>query len=205
MPEVPAGDAGLAPLRIEDADIRLALDIDLPAPADQLLHELITSTPWRAEAITIYGKKIMQPRLVAWYGDAGREYAYSGVVLTPLPWTPLLLALRQQVQRLAGEPFNSVLLNYYRDHRDSIGLHSDDERELGPEPVIASLSLGATRVFVLKHKTRRELPPLRVELPSASLLVMKGPTQRCWKHGIDKMTRPCGPRVNLTFRRIIGG
>jgi alkylated DNA repair dioxygenase AlkB len=106
------------------------------------------------------------------------------------------------VQDLVHERFNSVLLNYYRDHRDSMGFHSDDERELGPTPIIASVSLGATRTFVLKHKTRPELKPIRLELPSGSLLLMKGLTQKNWKHGIDKQSKPCGPRVNLTFRQI---
>ena len=123
--------------------------------------------------------------------------------MEPLPWTDTLAKVRAVVQDLADERFNSVLLNYYRDHRDSMGIHSDDEKELGPTPVIASLSLGATRTFVLKHKARPELKPVRLELPSGSLLLMKGLTQKNWKHGIDKQSRPCGPRVNLTFRRIV--
>ena len=111
--------------------------------------------------------------------------------------------MRGVVEDLANERFNGVLLNYCRDHRDSMGFHSDDEKELGQAPVIASVSLGATRTFVLKHKTRSELKPVRLELPSGSLLLMKGLTQKNWKHGIDKQSRPCGPRVNLTFRRIV--
>ncbi len=103
-----------------------------------------------------------------------------------------------------GSSFNSVLLNYYRDGRDSMGLHADDEPELGPEPVIASLSLGATRNLYFRHRRCKELATVNVPLPSRSLLVMRGETQRNWKHGIRKVARPCGPRVNLTFRHIFG-
>ena len=181
-----AGEPSLELLSIEDADLR----------------ELIERTSWQSESITVWGKKHLQPRLTAWYGDAGKSYSYSGIDLDPLPWTKTLLQIREVVQKLAHERFNSVLLNYYRDHRDGMGFHSDDEPDLGPTPVIASLSLGATRTFILKHKFRRELKPVRLELPSGSLLLMKGQTQTFWKHGIDKLTKPCGPRVNLTFRRI---
>jgi alkylated DNA repair dioxygenase AlkB len=197
-----AGEPSLELLSIEDADISFAQHIELPAPADSLLRELIERTSWQSESITVWGKKHLQPRLTAWYGDAGKSYSYSGIDLDPLPWTKTLLQIREMVQKLAHERFNSVLLNYYRDHRDGMGFHSDDEPDLGPTPVIASLSLGATRTFILKHKFRRELKPVRLELPSGSLLLMKGQTQTFWKHGIDKLTKPCGPRVNLTFRRI---
>ncbi|GAA0742079.1 alpha-ketoglutarate-dependent dioxygenase AlkB [Ideonella azotifigens] len=198
-----ASEPALERLQIEDAEISFARQIDLGEPTDEVLRELIDSTPWRQEAVTIYGKKHLQPRLVAWYGDVGRTYSYSGISLEPLLWTDTLAKLRDIVQDLVNERFNSVLLNYYRDHRDSMGFHSDDEKELGPTPVIASVSLGATRTFVLKHKTRPELSPVRLELPSGSLLLMKGLTQKNWKHGIDKQSKPCGPRVNLTFRRIV--
>ncbi len=189
-------------LKIEDAEVWFAREVELGAPAQNFLDAFLGDTPWRQESVTIYGKKIPQPRLIAWYGDPGQRYSYSGIALEPLPWTTTLVEVRERVQTLSGEKFNSVLLNYYRDHRDSMGFHSDDERELGPTPVIASLSLGATRTFILKHKTRAELKPVRLALPSGSLLVMKGLTQKNWKHGIDKETTPCGPRVNLTFRRI---
>lgn len=197
-----ADEPSLEHLEIEDAEISFARQIDLGEPGKDVLLELVSDTPWRQEAVTIYGKRHMQPRLIAWYGDAGQSYSYSGIVLEPLPWTKTLSRLRDLVQDLVHERFNSVLLNYYRDHRDSMGFHSDDERELGPTPIIASVSLGATRTFVLKHKTRPELKPVRLELPSGSLLLMKGLTQKNWKHGIDKQSTPCGPRVNLTFRQI---
>lgn len=192
----------LARLEIEDADISFSRHVNLPVPHDELLNTFVTHTPWRSESVTVWGKVYLQPRLVAWYGDAGSSYTYSGITLEPLPWTATLLSVREVVESITGETFNSVLLNFYRDHRDSMGFHSDDEHELGPTPTIASLSLGATRTFVLKHKTRHDLKPVRIDLPDGTLLIMKGPTQRFWKHGIDKLSTPCGPRVNLTFRRI---
>ncbi len=199
-----ATEPSLERLNVENADISIARQVDLGKPADDLLWELIEDTPWRHEAVTIYGKKFMQPRLIAWYGDPGEKYAYSGIALEPLRWTPTLSRIQAIVEHLSNQRFNSVLLNYYRDHHDSMGFHSDDEKELGPKPVIASFSLGATRRFVLKHRTRRELKAIRIELMSGSLLLMKGTTQKYWKHGINKQTQPCGPRVNLTFRQIIG-
>ena len=188
---------------IEDADISFARSVVLPAPPDELLQDLITTTRWRSESVTVWGKVHLQPRLIAWYGDDGHQYSYSGIALNPLPWTRSLESIRDVVAGISNEAFNSVLLNYYRNHRDSMGFHSDDEPELGATPIIASLSLGATRTFVLKHKTRADLKPVRIDLPSGSLLLMKGRTQRFWKHGIDKQTKPCGPRINLTFRRIL--
>jgi alkylated DNA repair dioxygenase AlkB len=189
-------------LQIEDADISFARHLPLPESDDVLLRKLIDETPWRSEEITVWGKTHQQPRLIAWYGDEGQGYSYSGINLEPLPWTRTLLIIRDVVQRLSNERFNSVLLNYYRDHRDRMGFHSDDERELGPTPTIVSVSLGATRTFVLKHKSRIGTKPVRIELPGGSVLIMKGQTQKNWKHGIDKQAKPCGPRVNLTFRRI---
>ncbi|WP_328700939.1 alpha-ketoglutarate-dependent dioxygenase AlkB family protein [Aquariibacter albus] len=180
----------------------LLQQLALPRPASLLLSELIRDTPWRSEHITVWGKKHLQPRLVAWYGDEGRNYTYSGISMNPLPWTTTLLELRALVESTCDERFNSVLLNYYRDGRDSMGFHSDDEPELGPRPTIASLSLGESRIFAFKHKQRSDAPTVNIELASGSLLLMKGDTQRNWKHGIAKSSRPLGPRVNLTFRRI---
>ena len=189
------------PLPIADADIRLALAVPLPMPADALLAALIAGIAWRQESIVLWGRRHLQPRLTAWYGDAGAGYRYSGIDLRPLPWTPLLAELRDLVARATGASFNSVLANRYRDHRDSVGLHSDDEPELGDAPTIASLSIGAQRVFAMKHRSRGLGE--RIALPSGSLLVMAGGTQRHWKHGIHRQTRSCGERVNLTFRHIV--
>ena len=168
----------------------------------ELAQELMTSTPWRAEQIVVWGKSYPQPRLIAWYGDETKNYSYSGIALQPLPWTATLIDVKSRVEDATGAVFNSVLLNYYRNNQDSMGFHSDDEPELGVQPIIASLSLGAERTFVLKHKSSKHEKAVRLKLPSGSLLLMRGDTQRNWKHGIGKESAACGPRVNLTFRRI---
>ena len=166
------------------------------------LRRLVDDTPWRQDEVQVWGKTHLQPRLHAWYGDPGSAYTYSGLTLEPTPWTPLLQQLREQVESISHARFNSVLLNYYRDQRDSMGMHSDDEPELGKNPVIASLSLGEERVLTFKHRRDKSLAPVRVPLPDASLLLMKGATQHHWKHGIARQTRVLGPRVNLTFRWV---
>lgn len=188
---------------MQDAEVYFLRHFQLGELPNSILRHLIDDIPWRAESITVWGKKYPQPRLIAWYGETGKAYTYSGIRLNPLPWTRILLDIKNRVEAVAETAFNSVLLNYYRDHRDSMGLHSDDERELGTRPVIASLSLGEERTFILKHKVDKSVKPVRLKLTSGSLLLMKGDTQRYWKHGIDKEVRPCGARVNLTFRRIL--
>ena len=144
----------------------------------------------------------MQPRLVAWFGDPGAAYTYSGLQLVPEPWSERLGSLRARTEGAAGHPFNSVLCNLYRDGNDSMGLHADAEPELGPNPVIASVSLGATRRFVLRHaKDRGER--LDLDLAGGSLLVMSGTTQHFWRHGVPKQKKITDSRINLTFRRIL--
>ncbi|MEP1470428.1 MAG: alpha-ketoglutarate-dependent dioxygenase AlkB [Halieaceae bacterium] len=189
-------------LTLPDSQLVFYPAIELGQSPEVLLTSLLKETPWSQEDITVFGKTHPQPRLLAWYGDKGATYAYSGIAHEPLEWTETLSALRLQMEILCQCKFNSVLLNYYRDHRDSMGLHADDEAELGREPVIASLSLGEQRSLYFKHKTRRELKTFNLPLPSGSVLVMRGPTQRFWKHGLRKLGKPCGPRVNLTFRYI---
>ncbi len=196
-------EAGLHALALADADILFSPEISLTPSKEDMLHRLINETPWSQETITLFGKTHLQPRLTAWYGDAQAVYRYSGKQYQPLPWTALLEELKRTVEGLVGRRFNSVLLNYYRDGADSMGLHADDEPELGPEPCIASLSLGETRTLYFKHRTRKDLKPRNLALCSGSLLVMQGKTQQHWKHGIRKVARHCGPRVNLTFRQII--
>jgi alkylated DNA repair dioxygenase AlkB len=195
--------SGLESVPLADAEMYYLSRVELPKPADDLLRSLIERVPWRAEEVMVWGKRHPQPRLIAWYGDRGRGYTYSGIRLEPLPWNETLLKIKDNLEHLTASMFNSVLLNYYRDQNDSMGFHSDDEPELGPQPVIASLSLGERRSFVLKHKNRKDLKPVKIALESGSLLVMKSDTQKNWKHGIDKETRPCGPRVNMTFRYIV--
>jgi alkylated DNA repair dioxygenase AlkB len=130
------------------------------------------------------------------------SYSYSGIRLHPLPWTDLLREVKRRIEDCTEATFNSVFLNLYRNHNDSMGFHSDDERELGLEPTIASLTFGATRLFVLKHKKDASISTVKIPLEAGSVLLMKGKTQHFWKHGILKQREPCGPRVNLTFRTI---
>ena len=172
-----------------------------PARAAQVFDQLLEEVAWKQRSIRIMGKEVLQPRLTAWYGDAA--YTYSGVTLAPLPWTTLLGELRDLLIAEVGERFNSVLCNLYRTGADSMGLHSDNEKELGAHPVIASVSLGAARRFVLRHK-RKGVPPVSIELPGGSLLVMAGTAQAFWKHEVPKDPRATRPRINLTFRRILG-
>jgi alkylated DNA repair dioxygenase AlkB len=172
----------------------------LPLALDnaEVFQRLQQETAWKAETIFLFGKQHLQPRLSAWYGSA--RYTYSGRTFHPLPWTPLLLTLKEAVEAQTGCRFTSALLNYYRNEQDSMGFHSDDEAELGAEPAIASLSFGATRTFILKHK---RLPKtVKLDLTDGSLLLMAGRLQHCWRHGINKQGQPCGPRINLTFRLI---
>lgn len=187
---------------MQDAEVYYLHHLPLAEAPYIVMRHLIDEIPWRAENIVVWGRTYPQPRLIAWYGDAGKNYTYSGITLSPVPWTQALLDIKSRVEAVSRSAFNSVLLNYYRDHRDSMGLHSDDEPELGERPILASLSLGEERTFILKHKRNKALEPVRLQLASGSLLLMKGETQRYWKHGIDKEARQCGPRVNLTFRHI---
>lgn len=195
-------DRQFEPFPMPDADVSMLHEIEMPLSYDMMLLKLIDQTIWRQESVRIYGKVHQQPRLIAWYGDPGKKYDYSGISLTPLPWTDLLREIKRRIEDCTDATFNSVFLNLYRDHNDSMGFHSDDERELGKEPTIASVTFGATRTFVLKHKFKPELPNVRLPLVAGSVLLMRGKTQQNWKHGIMKQTQPCGPRVNLTFRTI---
>lgn len=188
----------MSAIPLEDGELYLLGQLALPIGNDEMLARLIAETAWRAEVVTVWGKQHAQPRLTAWYGAAA--YTYSGLTLAPLPWTPLLQAVKAAVEQASGRSFNSVLLNYYRNERDSMGMHSDDEPELGPQPAIASVSFGATRTFILKHKVSKRT--VRLPLEAGSMLLMAGATQANWLHGINKQTRHLSPRVNLTFRNI---
>ena len=194
-----APQAGLLPLPLDDGELGWMAQLPLPWSNADVFARLLAETDWREETVVIYGKRHLQPRLSAWYGE--KAYAYSGLRLQPTPFTPLLLTLRDAVEEATGHAFNSVLLNYYRNERDSMGLHSDDEPELGPRPAIASLSFGEARTFILKHKHTRQT--VRVPLTDGSLLLMAGDTQQYWLHGINKMTKSLQGRINLTFRKIV--
>lgn len=188
-------------LPMPDAEVYIDRAFFSPTESDSLLADLTANIAWEQKAVQFMGKQVMQPRLIAWYGDAGKSYRYSGLTVHPLPWTPTLLDMKARVEAAANVSFNSVLLNLYRDGQDSVGWHSDDEPELGTNPVIASVSLGAARTFQFKHKQNPDLKQ-SVELTHGSLLLMRGTTQHFWKHQIPKTKKPLGARINLTFRVI---
>lgn len=187
---------------LPDADLVVYPRCFDAAEVERLERELGATTAWRQDEVVLFGRPTRVPRLQAWHGDAGRTYTYSGLRLEPEPWTPALLEVKAAIEPLAGIRFTSVLCNRYRDGRDGVDWHADDEPELGPEPVIASVSFGATRPFQLRHRHDPSLAHA-VDLPAGSLLVMRGPTQACWKHRIPKTARPVGERLNLTFRVIV--
>ena len=192
-------------LDLVDADVVFASTFLSSTEALDLFSELREATPWKAIEISLWGKRVVQPRLICWYGDPGASYKYSGVRLYPEPWTQTLLLLRNSIERFAGASFNSVLMNLYRDENDSVGWHSDDEPDLGERPTLASLSLGETRAFLMRHKPKADVAQIKLPLPSGSLLVMSGETQRHWAHAIRKEPVRLGPRINLTFRQVVSG
>jgi alkylated DNA repair dioxygenase AlkB len=165
----------------------------------QIFEQLKAQIRWRQDVMRFGRTEVLQPRLTACYGDDGKTYVYSGISNHPLPWTALLLALKAKAEEFAESAFNSVLLNYYRDGNDSIGWHADSEPELGEQPVIASLSFGATRTFELRKRTTGKVAKL--PLTSGSILVMRGPTQQHWVHRVPKEPGSAS-RINLTFRFV---
>lgn len=165
--------------------------------ADALFAWLRGGLPWKQEKI----RGVPVPRLNAWFADDGLKYAYSGLSHTGTGWLPELEEIKRAVEVASGTTFNSLLLNLYRDGKDSIGFHSDAEPELGENPVVATVSFGAVREFVLKHKTTKEKRAYR--LGHGSLLVMGGPSQHHWLHGLPKTGDAVGERISLTFRRIV--
>jgi alkylated DNA repair dioxygenase AlkB len=189
---------------LPDAEIRLWSQALPPGEADERFVALRSGIDWRQEDILIFGERRRVPRLVAWHGDPGTTYTYSGTAHEPLPWTADLQSMRAMVEALTGHRYNSVLLNLYRDGRDGMGWHADDEAELGRDPVIASVSLGATRRFCLRHRRHKDMK-LDLLLPHGSLLCMGGSTQHHWVHALPKTRRPVGERINLTFRRLVTG
>jgi alkylated DNA repair dioxygenase AlkB len=186
---------------LPDCDIRLFPDFLSDQEATALFAALMQETPWQQDDIRVFGKTYTQPRLTALYGERGKPYTYSGITMNPHPFTPLLEKLQARLRGYTDETFTTCLLNLYRDGKDSNGWHADNEKSLGPEPVIASVSLGEVRRFKLKHRDRKDLRTA-IDLPHGSLLLMQGKTQQKWLHEIPKTRRQVGPRINLTFRRI---
>jgi alkylated DNA repair dioxygenase AlkB len=185
---------------LADAEIEYYPDFFSSAKANTLLLKLQNEIPWQQDNITVYGKTHLQPRLTALFGNEGKPYGYSNIVMQPHHWSPLIVFIKEEVEKVCNENFTTVLLNLYRDGQDSNGWHADNEKELGRNPIIASVSFGTERVFQLKHN-KLELKQ-NIVLQHGSLLIMKGTTQHFWKHQIPKTTKPIGPRINLTFRII---
>ena len=188
-------------LGLPDAEIGYYPNFLNVQKANLLFQKLMVNVPWQQDNITVFGKTYAQPRLTALYSTNGRPYSYSNISMQPHPFTNTLKALLNKVVDVSQINFTTCLLNRYRDGRDSNGWHADDERELGINPPIASISLGAERYFHLKHKTNKELKH-KILLQHGSLLLMTGPTQHHWKHQIPKTAKPIGERINLTFRII---
>lgn len=169
--------------------------------ATHYLQKMLTTIQWKNDEAIIFGRHIITKRKVAWYGDKDYAYTYSNTTKQALPWTKELLELKTLVEKISGTQYNSCLLNLYHDGNEGMAWHSDDEKALGKNTDIASLSLGAERKFSLKHKKDKET--VSTILENGSLLVMKGETQTNWLHSLPKTKKVTTPRVNLTFRTII--
>ena len=188
---------------LPDSDIYLLQNHFDPSLADKFFDDLLDEIPWMQNKIRFYGKESLVPRLESWHGNEGLCYTYSGISMDAKPWTKTLLQIKKSIEPIAKSTFNSVLINYYRNGKDRVAWHSDDEKELGKNPVIASVSLGAERKFKLRHKKYKENQlKHEVLLANGSLLVMSGTTQHHWLHEVPRTAKPIGPRINLTFRVI---
>ncbi|CAN5174403.1 alpha-ketoglutarate-dependent dioxygenase AlkB [soil metagenome] len=187
---------------LKDLEIKYFPNFLSPPEADLYFTILIKALDWKQYKVKIFGKEIPQPRLSALYAESEVSYTYSGLTLTPNKFSEELLEIRRRLKNIYPIDFTHCLANLYRDGSDSMGLHSDDENELGKDPVIASISLGATRKFKLKHKFEKGLK-FDLDLEPGSLLLMAGGTQHYWKHELPKTAKPVGPRINLTYRKLL--
>lgn len=188
-------------LNLPDAEIIYYPNFFYKKEADAIFAQLTNDIPWQQDDIRVYGKVHPQPRLTALFGNEGKSYSYSNIKMQPHPWTTILQKIKSKVESVSDTNFTTVLLNQYRDGKDGNGWHADNEKELGTNPIIASVSFGSERVFQLKHNS---IPGLKqnILLEHGSLLLMKGTTQHFWKHQIPKTSKPIGERINLTFRII---
>lgn len=183
-----------------DGEVYLYSSIFTEKESNELYTVLADRIAWKQEPIKIAGREIMQPRLTAWYGDQQKVYSYSGITMHPHEWTSELLFIKQRIGQIAEHEFTSALLNFYRNGSDSMGWHRDNEKELGNNPVIGSVSFGEPRIFHLKHIQKRLT--VKIPLTSGSFLLMKGATQHHWLHSIPKNTKVTAGRINITFRII---
>ncbi len=188
-------------IQLKDAELIYYPEFFNKSTSDKLLKTLLDTIQWRQDKIIMYGKELPLPRLSAWYGENQKPYTYSGITLHPLPWTDELLFIKEKIEEVVKVKFTSVLLNRYRDGQDYVGWHTDDEKELGQNPIIGSVNFGASRRFQLRrnddHKNKFE-----VELNHGTYLVMQGSTQHFWQHQVPKTALKIGERLNLTFRVI---
>ncbi len=189
-------------LNIPDASVHYEEQFFAFAEAEQLFSTLLDSVPWRQNKITVFGKTYDEPRLTQLYGDHEMKYSYSGIEFTAMPWSDAMKRIKNAVEQATGHDFNICLVNLYRTGADSNGWHADDEKELGKNPVIASVSLGQERFFHLRHNTNKQWR-FKIPLTSGSLLLMKENTQHTYKHQIAKTKRDIQSRINLTFRKVI--
>ena len=184
-------------LQLKDAKVIFYPKLFSKIESDILFNDLITEIQWKQEPIKIFGKSILQPRLTAYYGD--KPYTYSGIMMQPLPWSKSLLQIKQKIELLTNIKFNGVLLNLYRDGKDYIGWHSDDETDLVKDSIIASLSLGETRRFILRRRDNHKIK-VELNLGHGDFLTMGGNTQKFWQHHVPKTNKSIKPRINMTFR-----
>lgn len=184
---------------LPQADVTLYERFFTKKESDMLYNYLIENINWQQDHMRIYGKKVELPRLTAWYGDTKRPYSYSGIGMETQLWTEELLFIKSRVETVAATNFSGVLLNYYRNGQDSVSWHTDNEKMLGKDPIIGSVTFGATRLFQMRHRTNKE-QKISIPLTHGALLLMKGSTQLFWEHQVPKTNKTIFPRINLTFR-----
>lgn len=187
---------------LPDSNIKYFKNFLSAEEAEFYFQKFMKDISWQQHYIKIFGKTIAQPRLSALYAKTQKSYTYSGLTLVPLPYLKEMEELQQKLELISNAKFTHCLANLYRDGNDSMGLHADDEKELGENPVIASLSFGETRKFRLKHKIDKKIK-FEIELHPGSLLLMQGKTQHFYKHELPRATKSLNPRINLTYRRIV--
>lgn len=196
-------------IQLAGGELIYARDFLTPDAADDLMKNLISQLEWAQRPVKVFNKTHLTPRLVAWCGDDGVTYTYSGDTSPPQLWPEAIHPIKQQIEQSFKTEFNGALFNYYRDGQDNMGWHSDDEKSLGEQPVIASLSLGTERDFKFRPKPNTALPndgnvteAFDLTLHHGSVLIMRGDTQRHWQHALPKRMRINEPRLNITFRRV---
>ncbi|MCL1470466.1 alpha-ketoglutarate-dependent dioxygenase AlkB family protein [Argonema antarcticum] len=189
-------------LEMSDAEVTFYHEFFERNESREMFTNLLNEIEWRQDKMKFYGKEVDLPRKTAWYGDSDKSYTFSGITLNPKPWTPTLLEIKQRIEEVAKVNFNSVLLNLYRNGSDGISWHTDAEPELGKNPVIGSVSFGASRRFIFRRIDNKDLKT-EIELTDGSFLLMGGATQHYWQHQVPKTSQKVEPRINLTFRVIL--